>query len=454
MSKRRIGCVLGSVLLVIPNVPAPAAEQSAGPGAPAVAGARGVRGGGVSNPEDLAYPARASEAFKQTGIPAPTLLWPNGAPNAKGDSDEDKPAIYPFLPAKDKHTGCAVIVAPGGAFTHRAMDQEGVTFGKWFAERGIAAFVLRYRIQPLYSRPDYTLDGQRAVQFIKAHAVEYGIAPDRVGIIGFSAGSSLAAYTAYQVLAPKAEAEDVVERQSSRIAFMILAYGSALPPANFDLREVPPTFMFATEEDRRMATGMLSLYRTLVDAEVPAEIHVFPNGEHGTGLSPGDRQIGEWPNLMYRWLQAGNFLSAEPRAAVRGHVLLDGKPLPHGSVTFVPLDDHPAGSHAPRTAFVMNTDTPTADFTLGAKVGPAVGRYKVEVRQDAAVWVSNNRDPARVTSMSPAERAAFIRTSGWGLPTIDGTIRVYTKAHPGDPADLTVEIKPGDNEFNIEVFSK
>ena len=454
MSELVLARILCSVLLIVPNLPSRAAEQSASAGASATAGPRDARAGGVRNPDDLAYPARAAEAFKLTGIPAPTLLWSNSAPNAKGDSDEDKPAIYPFLPAKDKNTGCAVIVAPGGAFTHRAMDQEGVTFGKWFAERGIAAFVLRYRIQPLYSRPDYTLDGQRAVQFIKAHAAEYGIAPDRVGMIGFSAGASLATILAYQTVAPKTEAKDEVERQSSRIAFMILAYGSTPPPANADLHGVPPTFMYATEEDRRTATGMLSLYRTLVDAEVPAEIHVFPNGEHGAGLAAGDRQIGEWPSLMYRWLQAGNFLSVEPRAAVRGRVLLDGKPLPHGSVTFVPLDEHPPGSHSSRTAFVMNTDTPTGDFTLAEKVGPAVGRYKVEVRQDAAVWVSNNRDPTRANSMSPAERAAFIRTSGWGLPTIDGTIRVYTKAHPGDPADLTVEIKPGDNEFNIEVFSK
>ncbi len=149
----------------------------------------------------------------------------------KGDSDEDKPAIYPFLPTKESATGCGVIVAPGGAFTHRAMDQEGVTFGKWFAERGIAAFVLRYRIQPLYGRPDYLLDAQRSVQFVKAHAAEYGISPERVGMIGFSAGSDLATLVAYQSLAANADSADVVERQSSKIAFMILAYGGSQPRA-------------------------------------------------------------------------------------------------------------------------------------------------------------------------------------------------------------------------------
>ena len=263
------------------------------------------------------------------------------------------------------------------------MDQEGVNFGKWFSDRGVAAFVLRYRIQPLYGRQDCLLDGQRSVQFVKAHASEYAISPDRIGMIGFSAGSDLATMVAYQPLAGSPDAQDVVQRQSSNFIFMILAYGGTQPGAGVDPRIVPPTFMFCTEEDRSHATGMLSLYRAYFDANIPAEIHLFPNGEHGTGLAEGDRQIGEWPNLMYRWLQAGNFMSAEAHAAVSGHVLLDGQPLPHGSITFVPLDDKPAGTHAPLTAFIMNTDTGTADFKLARNVGPATGKYKVEIREDA-----------------------------------------------------------------------
>jgi hypothetical protein len=290
------------------------------------------------------------------------------------------------------------------------------------------------------------------VQFAKAHAAEYGIAPDRLGMIGFSAGSDLATMVAYQPLAAKAESADVVERQSSKFAFMVLAYGGTQPGAGANPRDVPPTFMFCTQEDRSHATGMLTLYRSYFDANIPAEFHLFPNGEHGTGLAQGDRQIGEWPNLMFRWLQAGNFLSAQPRAAVSGHVLLDGKPLAHGSITFVPLDDKPAGAHAPLTAFIMNTDTPTADFKLAQNVGPAVGKYKVEIRQDAAVWVSNNRDPTR--GMSTADKAAYLRTPGWGLPTIDGTIRLYTKVHPSDTDDLTVEVKPGTNQFDLQIFSQ
>jgi acetyl esterase/lipase len=403
-------------------------------------------------PESLDAPARALDASRAANLPTPVMLWENGAPGAKGDSDEDKPAIYPFLPTKERANGCGVIVAPGGAFTHRAMDQEGVTFGKWFAEHGIAAFVVRYRIQPLYSRPDYLLDAQRAVQFVKAHAAEYRIAPERVGMIGFSAGADLTTMVAYQTLAPQVDSSDVVQRQSSKIAFMILAYGGAQPKAGVNLTDVPPTFMFCTEEDRSHAGNMISLYRAYFDAKVPAEIHIFPNGEHGAGLADGDRQVGEWPNLMIRWLQAGNFLSAQPRAAVSGHVLLDGRPLAHGSITFVPIDDKPPDSRGPRTAFIMNTDTATADFQLAENVGLAVGKYKIEIRQDAAVWVSNNRDPTR--GMTATEKAAYLRTPGWGLPTIDGTIQVFTKVHPQDTDDLTVEIGLGSNAFKFEVFSR
>jgi hypothetical protein len=210
--------------------------------------------------------------------------------------------------------------------------------------------------------------------------------------------------------------------------------------------------LFCTVEDRSHAGGMLSLYRALFDARIPAEIHFFPNGEHGVGLAAGDRQIGEWPNLMVRWLQDGNFMTSRPRAAVSGHVLLDGKPLAHGSVTFVPIDAQPEGSVSPKTAFITNTNTATADFRLAQNVGPAVGKYKVEIRQVANVWVSNARDPTR--GMSPADKAAYLRQPGWGVPTMDGTIRQFTKARPSDASDITVEIKPGDNEFNFEIASK
>jgi len=395
---------------------------------------------GISTAEQVAAAAAAK-------LPDPVLLWDKAAPGATGDSEEDKPAIYPFLPPKDKNTGAAIIVAPGGGFTKRCADYEGVIIARWLNDHGIAAFVLRYRLNPLYTRKDATLDGQRSVQFLRAHAADYNISADRIGMIGFSAGSELEALVGLQPpLAPNPDAADLVERQSGKLDFMILAYGSSAGTVD---RNTPPTFMFCTAEDRAHATGMINLYQQMYNANVPAEIHIFPHGEHGVGLANGDAQLGLWPDLMYNWLRAGNFLTAAKRSSVHGTVKVDGVPLPHGSITFIPADA--AAGTPPVTSYIMNSNNANAEFAVAANAGPVPGKYRVEVRQDAVVWISNARDPSR--GLPQAEKLAYIRSPGWGAPTID-QLRVFKKAHPADSQDLIVEIKPGDNLINVEIQSK
>jgi hypothetical protein len=378
--------------------------------------------------------------------PTPVLLWPDGAPGATGNSEEDKPAISVYLPDADKNTSCAIVVCPGGAFTHRATDYEGVIIAEWLRSHGIAAFVLRYRIHPLYKNSDAVADAHRAMQFLRAHADDYKISIDRIGMIGFSAGSELACQAMFSAADGKPDATDAIDRQSSRLNFMVLGYGSSQGQVN--RTNTPPTFFFCTAEDRGHATGMIDLFTAMYDASIPAEIHIFPNGEHGVGLGNGDAVLGMWPQLMYNWIRAQNFLTASPRVNLSGHVNLDGQPLPHGSITFIPLDNPAA---PPVTAYIMNTDTATADYKFGRDPGPIPGKYRVEIRQDAVVWMSNNRDP--FNRATPADRIAHIRSPGWGAPTIDN-VHLFTKAHPGDANDLTVEIKPGDKEMNFEVFSK
>jgi acetyl esterase/lipase len=124
-------------------------------------------------------------------LAAPVLLWPNGAPGATGVSDEDKPAVIPFVPESSKRNGAAILVVPGGGFTIRAVDHEGVLVAQWLKDHGITAFLLRYRLRPLYDRNDWVKDGQRAMQYIRAHAAEYNISTDHVGAVGFSAGANL-----------------------------------------------------------------------------------------------------------------------------------------------------------------------------------------------------------------------------------------------------------------------
>src|SRR5678816_1653878 len=111
----------------------------------------------------------------------PIILWPDGAPGATGISDEDKPAVIPFIPEASKQNGAAILVVPGGGFTIRAVDHEGVLIAQWLKEHGITAFLLRYRLHPLYTRNDWIKDGQRAMQYIRAHAAEYNISTDRIG---------------------------------------------------------------------------------------------------------------------------------------------------------------------------------------------------------------------------------------------------------------------------------
>src|SRR5262245_51699718 len=277
-------------------------------------------------------PARAGQQKSSADDPAPRFikLWPKGAPGATGDSDEDTPAIIPYLPSPDKNSGAGVLICPGGAFTNRAVNHEGVLIAQWLKARGIAGFVLRYRIRPLYTRDDSTQDALRGLRYLRANAAEYRLDPNRIGIIGFSAGAELATFAVFKPAPAQPESEDPIDRVSSQANFMILAYGSSPMPASLNTNDVtiPPTFMFCTAEDMGHLRGMMELYAGLVRAKVPVEAHFFVDGEHGVGFAQGGPVLGKWPNLMFKWLWAGGFLTNEARVAVEGTVKVDGEPLP------------------------------------------------------------------------------------------------------------------------------
>src|SRR5688572_12761923 len=248
----------------------------------------------------------------------PILLWPGGAPGASGVSDEDKPAVTPFVPEASKRNGAAVLVVPGGGFALRAVDHEGVLVAQWLKDRGITAFLLRYRLRPLYSRNDWVADGQRAMQFIRAHASEYGISTNRIGAVGFSAGANLIADMTLNAVAPQTNATDPMDRLSSKPDFMILAYGVMRIPDNVDstiIANLPPTFMYGTVEDRLSQSGMLEMYTRLYRAGARVEAHFFQNGVHGTGFAVGDPVLGQWTNLLHNWMAVGGFLTPKPQVA-------------------------------------------------------------------------------------------------------------------------------------------
>ena len=410
-------------------------------------------------------PARAGHQKSPVIDQSPRVikLWPKGAPGATGDSDEDTPAIIPYLPAPDKNTGAGALICPGGAFTNRAVNHEGVLIAQWLKARGIAGFVLRYRIRPLYTRDDSTQDALRGLRYLRANAAEFRIDPNRIGIIGFSAGAELATFAVFKPDPPQPEAEDPIDRVSSQANFMILAYGSSPIPASLNTNDVaiPPTFMFCTAEDMGHLRGMMELYAGLVRAKVPVETHFFVNGEHGVGFPEGDPVLGEWPKLMFNWARAGGFLTPEPRVAVEGIVKVDGEPLPHGYVIFTPLDKNGA---PPMTAYVFNTGEVLGRFAIRQNQGLVPGRYRVEVRQNATRWLSNARNEV-IIKMNQKMRAGQVTEADrreWNdyarkrdlSPNIEGQ-RVYRRRRPKDKNDIVVEIKAGaESRMQIEIFSR
>jgi acetyl esterase/lipase len=396
-------------------------------------------------------------------IADPILLWPNRAPGATGNSDEDKPAIIPFVPEPSKQNGAAVLVVPGGGFTIRAVDHEGVLVAQWLKDHDITAFLLRYRLRPLYTRNDWIKDGQRAMQYIRAHAGEYKLSIDRVGAVGFSAGATLIADMTLNATTPQTSTADPLERFGSKPNFLILAYGSMRIPANADSVAVagfPPTFMYGTAEDKSSNGGMQEMFNRLYRANVPVEAHFFQNGIHGTGFALGDPVLGQWTNLLHNWLTVGGFLTNKPQVALSGVVKLDGSPLVKGMIIFTPVDNRNA---PPVIVYINNTGTgELGRFLVPKEQGPVEGRYKVEVRQDATRWISNSREPFMISMMDKQNKGTltdadrkewddYIRNRDLS-PSIYNQ-RIYFRKHPKDQQDYVVDIKEG-KEVLIEVFSK
>jgi acetyl esterase/lipase len=392
----------------------------------------------------------------------PILLWPNGAPGATGFSDEDKPAVIPFIPEPGKRNGAAVLVVPGGGFTIRAVDHEGVLVAQWLKDHGIAAFLLRYRLRPLYNRNDWVNDGQRAMQFIRAHADEYHLSANRVGAIGFSAGANLIADMSLNTVAGKSNAVDPLDRISSKPDFIILGYGAMRIPDtdSIAIANLPPTFMYGTVEDRGSQSGMLEMYTRLYNAGAPVEAHFFRNGIHGTGFALGDPVLGQWTTLLHNWMKVGGFLTDKPQVSLSGVVKLNGSPLIKGMVIMTPLENK---EMPPVVVYITNTGTgELGRFHVPQNQGPVEGKYRVEVRQDATRWTSNSREPFMINMMAKQSKGTLTdadRTE-WGeyirkrdlSPSIYNQV-VYSRQHPNDKQDYIITIKDG-VEVLIEVFSK
>ncbi len=400
--------------------------------------------------------------FSQS-LPTPILLWPSGAPDATGTSDEDKPALIPFIPDAKDRNGTSVLVIPGGGFTIRAVDHEGVLVAQWLKSKGITAFLLRYRLRPLYERKDWVLDGQRAMQYIRAHASEYHISSQRVGAVGFSAGANLVGELGFDPAIIQTNSSDELDKFSSVPDFNIMAYGSILFPQSLSeaqIAAVPPTFMYGTADDNGSINGMNSLFAAFIKNKIPVEAHFFRNGVHGTGFAIGDPILGEWTHLLHNWMRAGGWLTDEKRTAINGVVRLDGQPLLRGMIVLTSIDNKNA---PPVIIYITNTGTgELGRFSVTQNQGPIPGKYKVEVRQEATRWTSNSRDPFMISMMDKQRKGTLTDKDEkeWGdylrkrnfSPSIDNQ-KIFSKRKPSDPHDYIMEIK-NNQDLTIGVFSK
>ncbi len=258
-------------------------------------------------------------------MPLAIPLWEKGAPGSEARAAEKEsqdgsnvgnvhnPSITPFIPARDA-TGTAVIIAPGGGHSKLCLGHEGYALAGWFRDHGIAAFVLKYRLArekgSAYTIQDHAMaDTRRAIRMVRSRAGEWGIKPDRIGIMGFSAGGELAAFAAMKSDAGRPESAEEIERVSSRPDFQALIY-----PGTSNLfsaeKGMPPLFIACGYGDRPdISEGMASLYLKYKAAGVKAELHIYSNAGHGFGYKPGTTTAaGRWPERFTEWLTDSGLL--------------------------------------------------------------------------------------------------------------------------------------------------
>lgn len=268
------------------------------------------------------------------------LLWPAGAPGAHGTGQADKPSITVCLPTAGASARPAVVICPGGGYATLALDHEGDQIADWLNSLGMPAFILRYRHSGGgYQHPAPLQDAQRAIQLVRSRASQWHVDPARVGILGFSAGGHLASTAGTHFDRGNPKSRDLVDRQSCRPDFMILAYpvisltskhmhrgslknllGEKPDPElvkslSNELQvtaETPPTFIMHTAADVGvLPENSLLFYSALRQAGVPAELHIYERGEHGLGLAQGVPGVSAWPAACATWLRVRGILESE-----------------------------------------------------------------------------------------------------------------------------------------------
>lgn len=278
---------------------------------------------------------QTGHAQEYGGQPFTKLLWPGEAPGAVGDREVDKPRLTVYLPAERNATGTGVIVCPGGGYAHLAVDHEGHEVAEWLNTLGVAAFVLEYRLGMRYHHPAPLQDAQRAVRVVRANADDWGVQPNRIGILGFSAGGHLASTAATHFDDTVYDPVDAADDESARPDFATLIYPVISMTADYRHRgsgrhllgedppeelaehlsserqvssHTPPTFLVHAGDDPVSVENSVSFYLALKEANVPAEMHIYETGGHGYGLAPHDPVLSSWSDRWEGWLRKRGWL--------------------------------------------------------------------------------------------------------------------------------------------------
>jgi acetyl esterase/lipase len=275
---------------------------------------------------------------------APIPLWPKEAPGEKGGLGEEKdttgakgglvagksvirlgnvsqPTLTIYRPTKDKDTGAAVIICPGGGYNILAYDLEGSEICEWLNSIGVTGVLLKYRVPKRPGLEKHTAalqDAQRAVGLVRSRVTELGLDPKRIGILGFSAGGHLAAAACNNFDKRTYEPVDEADKASCRPDFAFLIYpayltvkeqGDKVSPELPITANTPQTFLAMTQDDGVRVESALFYYLALKQAKVPAELHLYPTGGHGYGLRPSTHGVTTWPKRAEEWMAARGLLT-------------------------------------------------------------------------------------------------------------------------------------------------
>ncbi len=254
-------------------------------------------------------------------------IWPGVAPGSEYWTQKERvaentpvgtvvfnvvtPTLTVYLPERSRTTGTGVIIAPGGACVALAIDLEGRDVARWLQEKGIAAFVLKYRIAEKKQEgiPNMNMDesckygiadGIQAIKVAREHAAEWGISPDKVGFMGFSAGAMVASGALLQ------------ENAAARPAFAVFMYGGPFGVMPAIPAKLPPILMAWAQDDTVALDPVVKFYEALKSAGHKPEAHIFSAGGHGFGMRKQGTSSDHWLDALYYWLEAQGFTKPAP----------------------------------------------------------------------------------------------------------------------------------------------